>query len=141
MYTYEPLLANEAGVFDFDRTGNAEGRDGVAENLDVPEYTLLEKAHALSGNLDGWDVLYPQLQQLDLRREARRLDVPVYLVDGSHEVPGRLALTREWHAALAAPRKEHVVLDGAGHRSLFQRPGPVTDLLTRVLTETRGPGV
>ncbi|MGB2572066.1 alpha/beta fold hydrolase [Micromonospora citrea] len=141
MYTYEPLLANEAGAFDFDRTGNAEGRDGVAENLNVPEYTLLEKAHALSGSLDGFDVLYPQLQHLDLRREVRRLDVPVYLMDGAHEVPGRLALTREWYARLEAPRKEHVVLDGAGHRSLFQRPGPVTDLLTRVLTETRGSGV
>ncbi|MDH6460433.1 pimeloyl-ACP methyl ester carboxylesterase [Micromonospora sp. A200] len=141
MYTYEPLLANETGAFDHDRTGTSEGRDGAVTNLDVPEYTLLEKAHVLGGTLDGWDVLYPRLQDLDLRREVRQLQVPVYLVDGVHEVPGRLVLARQWYAQLQAPRKEHVVLDGAGHRSLFQRPGPFVDLLTRVRAETGPPGV
>lgn len=141
MYTYEPLLANETGAFDHDRTGTSEGRDGAVTNLGVPEYTLLEKAHVLGGTLDGWDVLYPQLQGLDLRREIRRLQVPVYLVDGVHEVPGRLVLLRQWYARLEAPRKEHVVLDGAGHRSLFQRPGPFVDLLVRVRAETGPPGV
>ncbi|NYF57671.1 alpha/beta fold hydrolase [Micromonospora purpureochromogenes] len=141
MYSYEPLLANETGAFDHDRTGTSEGRDGAATNLDVPEYTLLEKAHVLGGTLDGFDVLYPQLQDLDLRREVRQLQVPVYLVDGAHEVPGRLVLARQWYAQLQAPRKEHVVLDGAGHRSLFQRPGPFVDLLTRVRAETGPPGV
>ncbi|MEU5787257.1 alpha/beta hydrolase [Micromonospora purpureochromogenes] len=141
MYTYEPLLANETGAFDHDRTGTSEGPDGAVTNLDVPEYTLLEKAHVLGGTLDGWDVLYPQLQDLDLRREVRRLQVPVYLVDGVHEVPGRLVLARQWYAQLQAPRKEHVVLDGAGHRSLFQRPGPFVDLLARVRAETGPPGV
>ncbi|GAB3173275.1 pimeloyl-ACP methyl ester carboxylesterase [Micromonospora palomenae] len=141
MYTYEPLLANETGAFDHDRTGTSEGRDGAVTNLDVPEYTLLEKAHVLGGTLDGWDVLYPQLQDLDLRREVRQLQVPVYLVDGVHEVPGRLVLARQWYAQLQAPRKEHVVLDGAGHRSLFQRPGPFVDLLARVRAETGPPGV
>ncbi|MEH0823663.1 MULTISPECIES: alpha/beta hydrolase [unclassified Micromonospora] len=141
MYTYEPLLANETGAFDHDRTGSSEGRDGAVTKLGVPEYTLLEKAHVLGGTLDGWDVLYPQLQDLDLRREIRRLQVPVYLVDGVHEVPGRLVLLRQWYAQLQALRKEHVVLDGAGHRSLFQRPGPFIDLLLRVRAETGPPGV
>ncbi|MGS2614555.1 alpha/beta fold hydrolase [Micromonospora sp. LZ34] len=141
MYDYEPLLANEVGAFDYDRTGAGEGRGGTVENLDVPEYTLLEQAHALSGMFDGWDVLYPKVQGVDLRRDVRQLQVPVWLVDGAHEVPGRLALLEEWYAQLQAPRKERVVLDGVGHRSLFERPGPFVDLLTRVLTETGGPGV
>ncbi|MEU7981389.1 alpha/beta hydrolase [Micromonospora sp. NPDC049081] len=140
MYHYEPLLANEAAAFDFDRTGNHEGRGGTGENLGVAEYTLLEKAHVLGGTLDGWDVLYPKVQQVDLRTRVRQLAVPVYLVDGVHEVPGRLALTAQWYAQLQAPHKEHVLLDAAGHRSLFQRPGPFVDLLTRVRAETAGPG-
>ncbi|MGN9809735.1 alpha/beta fold hydrolase [Micromonospora sp. BQ11] len=141
MYTYEPLLANEAGAFDFDRTGAGEGRGGAVENLDVPEYTLLEKVHALSGIFDGWDVLYPRMQDVDLRTQVRELAVPVWLVDGAHEVPGRLTLLAQWHAQLRAPRKERVVLEGAGHRSLFERPTEFTALLTRVLGETRSAGV
>ncbi|MFY1627346.1 alpha/beta fold hydrolase [Micromonospora sp. WMMD735] len=140
MYHYEPLLANEAAAFDFDRTGNHEGRGGTGENLGVAEYTLLEKAHVLGGGLDGWDVLYPKVQQVDLRVRVRQLAVPVYLVDGAHEVPGRLTLTSQWYAQLDAPHKEHLVLDAAGHRSLYQRPGPFVDLLTRVRAETAGPG-
>lgn len=140
MYHYEPLLANEAAAFDFDRTGSHEGRGGAGENLGVAEYTVLEKAHVLGGALDGWDVLYPKVQQVDLRTRVRQLAVPVYLVDGAHEVPGRLALTDQWYAQLQAPHKEHVVLDDAGHRSLYQRPGPFVELLTRVRAETAGAG-
>lgn len=55
----------------FDRTGNHEGRDGTGENLGVAEYTLLEKAHVLGGGLDGWDVLYPKVQQVDLLTRVR----------------------------------------------------------------------
>ncbi|MER7893286.1 alpha/beta hydrolase [Micromonospora sp. NPDC094482] len=136
MYAYEALLANEAGAFDYDRPG--VGTSGI---VDVPEYTLLEQVHALVGPLDGFDALYPKVQDVDLRRQVRQLQVPVWLVDGAHEVPGRLALLKEWYDQLQAPRKERVVLDGAGHRSLFERPGPFTDLLARVVTETSGVGV
>ncbi|MEU8298400.1 alpha/beta hydrolase [Micromonospora sp. NPDC048909] len=136
MYAYEALLANEAGAFDYDRPG--AGTSGI---VDVPEYTLLEQVHALVGPLDGFDALYPKLQDVDLRRQVRQLQVPVWLVDGAHEVPGRLALLQEWYDQLQAPRKERVVLDGAGHRSLFERPGPFADLLARVVTETSGVGV
>ncbi|WBB70287.1 alpha/beta hydrolase [Micromonospora sp. WMMD812] len=136
MYDYEPLLANEAGAFDYDRPG--AGTSGI---VDVPEYGLLEKVHALVGPLDGFDALYPTVQDVDLRRQVRQLQVPVWLVDGAHEVPGRLALLREWYDLLEAPRKERVVLDGAGHRSLFERPGPFTDLLARVRAETSGAGI
>ncbi|WP_176734139.1 hypothetical protein [Micromonospora haikouensis] len=45
-------------------------------------------------------------------------------MDGEHEVPGRLRLLDQRNVQLQAPRKEHVVIPGAGHRSLFQRPGP-----------------
>lgn len=141
IYAYEALLANETGAFDYDRTGASEGRGGAAENLGVPEYTLLERVHALSGTFDGWDVLYPTLQDLDLRRDVRQLAAPVWLVDGAHEVPGRLVLLTEWHAQLQAPRKERVVIDGAGHRSLYERPDRFAEVLRQVLTETRNGGV
>nr|QLJ99978.1 alpha/beta hydrolase [Micromonospora carbonacea] len=138
IWAYEPLLANEAGAFDFDRSGNSEGAAGVVENLGVPEYTPLEKAHLLPGFIDGWDALYPRLQDVDFRTQVRQLAVPVYLVDGEHEVPGRLRLLDQWYAQLQAPRKEHVVIPGAGHRSLFQRPGPFVELMARVRAETEG---
>ncbi|MEW2328268.1 alpha/beta hydrolase [Micromonospora chersina] len=131
IWAYEPLLTNEAGAFAFDRTGAGEDDTGAIGNLGVPEYSPLEKVH-LFGFLDGWDVLYPRLQDLDFRRDVRELRVPVWFVDGAHEVPGRLRLFDEWYAQLQAPRKDHLVIPGAGHRSLFERPEAFVAFLGRV---------
>ncbi len=132
----EPLLSSEAGVYDYDRSRNAEGAGGMVESIGVPEYTLLEKAHVIPAILDGWDVLYPRLQDVDLRTQVPELRVPVYLVDGAHEVPSRLTTLAEWYAVLRAPHKERVVLASAGHRSLFEQPGPFVAVLARVRAET-----
>jgi pimeloyl-ACP methyl ester carboxylesterase len=77
-------------------------------------------------------VLYPQLQDIDFRSQARQLGVPVYLVQGRHELPGRATLANEWFQLLKAPKKQLIVLDTVGHRSLFERP----DLFNQVMTTT-----
>nr|WP_162907962.1 alpha/beta hydrolase [Allorhizocola rhizosphaerae] len=51
---------------------------------------------------------------------------------GAHEVPVRMSLAREWHELLQAPRKELVVIDGAGHRPQFERPTEFVALMRRV---------
>ena len=52
------------------------------------EYTLVEKVNVLRSLIDYFSVMYPQIQDVDLRRDATRLDVPVYLVQGPHELMG-----------------------------------------------------
>ncbi|MET0415037.1 MAG: alpha/beta hydrolase [Actinoplanes sp.] len=129
---YEPAITRIDAVYPYDPTPNAEGAGGFAENLFVPEYGLLEQSHTLPAWLDVFAVLYPQLQNIDLRTQARRLDVPVYLVQGRHEIPGRATLADGWFQLLEAPQKQMIVFDTAGHRSLFERP----DLFNEVMTTT-----
>lgn len=47
----------------------------------------------LRGLIDMFSILYPQIQHLDFRQDVPRLDVPVYLLDGSTELPARRDLT------------------------------------------------
>jgi proline iminopeptidase len=49
-------------------------------------------------------VLYPQLQNIDFRTQAAQLEVPVYLVQGRHELPGRATLADEWFQLLRRRR-------------------------------------
>ena len=42
------------------------------------EYTLVEKMNVLRGLFDVFSVLYPQLQDIDFRKDATKLEVPVY---------------------------------------------------------------
>ena len=93
------------------------------------EYAGLEKVNVLRGLLDMFSVLYPRLQLVDLRREVPRLEVPVIVLEGSHELAARTAPAREWLDALRAPRKHLHVLPDAGHSVAFEQ----ADELHRIL--------
>ncbi|MER6508589.1 alpha/beta hydrolase [Nonomuraea sp. NPDC001636] len=129
MYGYEPMLRAEGKVY---ATGNGQG--GLDESLAAPEYSLLDKVHLVTGFLDAYDRYYPRARDLDLRTRVPRLAVPAYFIDGAGEVPARSRLLDDWYAALVAPHKEHTVLPGAGHRSLYEQPDRFTGILVgRVL--------
>lgn len=84
------------------------------------EYTLVDRVNVLRGLIDSFDALYPQLQDIDFRRDATRLDVPVYLVVGGHELPARAELVPDWFGRLSAPEKRLVRFRNAGHAPAFE---------------------
>ncbi len=136
MLDYESALTHEKGVYPYDHTGNSEGAGQMGENIFVEEYSLIEQIHIFGAVLDVFTILYPQLQDIDFRTDAIQLDVPVYLVQGRHEAPGRATLAEEWFAMLDAPAKHMTVFDTSGHRPLFEQP----DLFQEFMTETVLPG-
>lgn len=129
---YEPALSYEPEVHPYDHGRNSEGVGGFSENLLVEEYSLMEQVHNLGGFLDVFSVLYPLLQDIDFRADVPRLEVPVYLVQGRHEAPGRARLVEEWLRMLDAPEKRRIVLETSGHRPIFEQP----EAFHRVMTET-----
>ena len=130
---YEPALSFEQEVYPYDHSANAEGGGQMSEGILVGEYTLIERVHNLGAVMDTFAVLYPTIQDLDLRTDAILLDVPVYLFQGRHEAPGRAALADEWFAMLDAPRKEMVIAETSGHRPLFEQPAEFHRFLTDVV--------
>jgi pimeloyl-ACP methyl ester carboxylesterase len=92
--------------------------------------------NGLRAFLDTFSVLYPRIQDIDLREDASRLEVPVYIVTGAHEARGRAVLADEWFDQLEAPHKERVVFEGSGHRPTFEEPGRFAQLMRRVRDET-----
>lgn len=134
---YEPALSYEHQVYPYDHSRNAEGAGGFSENLRVGEYSLMEQVHNFGAFLDVFTVLYPQLQNIDFRTDATTLKVPVYLVQGRYEAPGRAKPAEEWFQKLDAPQKKLIVLETSGHRSLFEQPEQFHQVMTRiVLAET-----
>jgi pimeloyl-ACP methyl ester carboxylesterase len=133
----EATLANEQEVYRYDRSANAEGEGGFSENFFVSEYTLVEQIHLLGGFLDTFNAIYPQIQDIDFRDDATRLDIPMFFVQGAHEARGRAEPFAEWYSMLEAPTKDVVVLDTSGHRPLFEQPDEfVAYMVDVVLTET-----
>lgn len=84
------------------------------------EYTLVDKVNVLTGLLDTFAVMYPQLQDIDFRQDVPSLDVPVYLMQGRYEMTSRDGIAREWFALLQAPRKELFTIEDAGHSAAYE---------------------
>ena len=113
-----------------------DGRSEITSTLFVPEFSLMDTIGAIRGLTDVYARLYPQLQDLDLRVEVPRLEVPVWLVMGRHEARGRVEPAQAWFEALEAPQKHWVVLEGSSHRANFERPVEYRRVLEDAMTAT-----
>jgi pimeloyl-ACP methyl ester carboxylesterase len=85
------------------------------------EYSFVDKANAIRGLVDMFSLMYPQLQEIDFRADVPELAVPVWILDGEHELSGRRELAHEWFAQLSAPHKEMVTYADAGHSVVFEQ--------------------
>lgn len=136
---YDDLLDYEAALsreHDFNPYPYLDVNKEMPGNLFVPENTLIDRINGFRGFLDTFAVLYPQLQDVDLRQDASSLDVPTYVVLGAYEARGRDVPAREWFEILDAPKKELVVFERSGHRPSFEQPAEFAGLMERVVAET-----
>lgn len=98
----------------------------------VSEYNLVENVNVLRGLMDMFAVMYPQIQDVDFRRDVTRLDVPVYVLDAAHELTSRRDLALEWFAMLQSPRKQIFTFENAGHAVAFEQ----FEAFHKLMTET-----
>jgi proline iminopeptidase len=104
------------------------------------EYSLLDTWNELRGFADMGGLLYPQLQGLDFRGTVPRLEVPVYFMQGRHELTARSQFADEWIARLQAPIKRVYVFADSGHNPDAEEPARFNELMvSTVLAETYRP--
>ena len=143
---YTDMLAYPAAIAanpDWDAYSPGTDHDNRAEypaSLFVAEYTLTEQVRGMAAMVDTFAILYPQLQQVDFRQSVPRLDVPVFVVEGAHEAPGRADLVREWFAALAAPSKQLAEFESSGHNPHLDEPGRFAAFMADVVLAQTHPG-
>ncbi|GAA4472707.1 alpha/beta fold hydrolase [Phytohabitans houttuyneae] len=103
------------------------------------EYGLLDSWNSLRGLADMFSVLYPRLQDVDLRTGADRLDLPVYVLEGRHELSARRLPALDWYDKLQAPGKQLIWFERSGHNPQFEEATRYTELMSgTVLTATYG---
>ncbi|MBX3029330.1 MAG: alpha/beta hydrolase [Chloroflexi bacterium] len=129
---YEAALSHE---HDWNVYAEFDNGRELPATLFVPENSFMDRLNGLRAFLDTFSVLYPQIQDVDLRQTATRLDVPVYLVAGAHEARGRAVLADAWFAMLDAPHAERVVFEHSGHRPSFEEPAAFATLMERIREE------
>ena len=101
------------------------------------EYNFVEKINVFRGFLDTAFILYPQLQEIDFRKDVPRLEVPLYILDGAAELSARRDLAQEWFDQLEAPKKRMFTFENAAHAPAFEHFAAFTQIMNEtVLPET-----
>lgn len=132
-FKYEPALTHEHEWNPYPSLGNSEE---MPFNLFVSENTFMDRINGMRGFLDTFSVLYPQLQEIDFRRDVPVLEIPVYIVLGQYEARGRAVLVKEWFSMLEAPSKEKIIFEHSGHRPPFEEPSAFASLMSRISIDT-----
>jgi pimeloyl-ACP methyl ester carboxylesterase len=133
MLAYPVAIASNPDWHDFTHGEDHDARSTYPANLLVEEYSLTESIRSAAALIDTFALMYPQLQGIDFRRDVPSLAVPVYVVEGEHEAPGRAVLAREWFEQLSAPAKQLVTFERSGHTPHLHEPGRFADYLAEVV--------
>ncbi len=111
------------------------------QDLAGSEYGLYDKVNWFRGALDTLDVVYPQLWEVDFRKQATHLEVPVYFLIGRHDVNAPPALTEEYYELLDAPHKELIWFEHSGHNPWVTESARFVDVMVnKILVETNPTG-
>ena len=112
-------------------------RGDTLKSILSPEYGLYDKINWLRGPLDTLNYVYPHLWSVDFRKQAARLDVPIYFLIGRHDINAPVSLTEDYYNLLQAPHKEIVWFEHSGHTPWVSESEQFVDVLVnKVLKET-----
>lgn len=132
---YATLFGREYAVFEVPNIKDeAYRRDGdiLLLMLKQPEYGWLDRINNLLGLMNTFNVVYPQLQDMDFRRDATRFDLPVYIVLGRYDMNNPSQIPEEYFNLLEAPKKELIFFENSGHGMIWEE----ASLFHRLMIET-----
>ena len=121
MYAYAFLIEyyDKIGPYPKSTYFETQGPDGI-DGTGAVEYGPLDKINKEKAIIDMASVMYPQLQDIDFRTQVPHLDVPVYLIEGAHELSARTGPARQWFDQLQAPVKQWITFDNSGPIPQFE---------------------
>jgi pimeloyl-ACP methyl ester carboxylesterase len=113
-------------------------RSLLIEALLSPAYSLHDVYRYIRGASFSARAMLDDLDQIDLRTKVPRLDVPVYIVQGRHDLAAPAALAERYFDALVAPQgKQLIWFEHAAHAPPWEQPTAFQQVLQRVLAETQ----
>ena len=98
------------------RRGNINpSKSNIYASVLAPEYGLIDKYNWAAGLFRTLDQVFPQLYNINFRKSATKLEVPMYFLLGRHDLNAPTYLAEEYHQLLNAPKKELVWFEHSGH--------------------------
>ena len=97
--------------------------------INEPEDGLVDKVNWLRGLMNVFNVVHPQLEDLDFTTQAAEIEVPVYFFVGRYDVNAMASLVERYYDVLDAPYKELIWFEKSGHPPLYSEASKVVDVM------------
>ncbi|WP_313886577.1 alpha/beta fold hydrolase [Enterococcus hulanensis] len=106
-------------------------------DLSAKEYGILDKVNYLRGILQTFNQVYPQLYEIDLRKNYAKLDIPVYFLLGKHDLNAPRSLAEDYYDKLAAPEKEIIWFEHSGHNPWINERERFAEVVQQIAEKTK----
>ena len=140
---YSTLFGREYAVYEIPNIKNEEylhDGDILLLMLRQPEYGWLDRVYYLLGLMNTFNVVYPQLQEMDFRLDATHLDLPVYIILGRNDMNNPYPIPEEYYQRLEAPSKQLFFFEQSGHGMIWEEASLFHEIMVNtVLPETYRP--
>ena len=70
--------------------------------------------------MNTFNVVYPQLQEMDFRVDATQFDLPVYIVLGRHDMNNPAQIPEEYFDLIQAPAKQLIFFENSGYGMIWE---------------------
>ncbi len=98
------------------RRGNINPpKSNIYASVLASEYGLIDKYNWAAGLFRTFDQVFPQLYNINFRKDIPELNVPVYFLLGRHDLNAPTYIAEEYYNLLKAPKKELVWFEHSGH--------------------------
>lgn len=106
-------------------------------DLSAKEYGILDKVNYLRGILQTFNQVYPQLYEIDLRKDYAKLDIPFYFLLGKHDLNAPRSLAEDYYDKLAAPEKEIIWFEHSGHNPWINERERFAEVVQQIAEKTK----
>ncbi len=137
---YATLFGREYAIFEVPNIKSPEYRtegDAILLMLKQPEYGWIDRIYYLLGMMNTFNVVYPQLQELDFREEATQFEIPFFMILGRNDMNNPSPLLVEYFEMIEAPKKALYIFEDSGHGMIWEEANLFHDILINtILPET-----
>ncbi len=93
----------------------------VRKIFSCPFYNFKDKRNYFKGMMSGGD-LFLQVLSVDLIKSVPKLEIPIFVINGEHDLQTMPKMAQQYVDALSAPVKEFCLFEDAGHSAHSHQP-------------------
>ncbi|AEV29975.1 putative hydrolase or acyltransferase of alpha/beta superfamily [Sphaerochaeta pleomorpha str. Grapes] len=117
-------------LFEFSPHAPADASFRSEKMFLAPEHSFADRINLVRGLLRGVKEVYPQLAYLDFEKDVKRLDCPLFLVNGRYDMSCVSTIAERWFNTVEAPYKELLWLEESGHNGVYTESKKFMEFMT-----------